>query len=246
MAIMGSGAVGVEFASIFRRFGSEVTIIELLPRLVPVEDEAVSAELEQSFKKQGIKVMTGTKVTARQGRAPTASSIEAQTADGKTADAQGRLPAGRDRPRPGHRAGSAPKSVGLRMERGYIKVDQRLPRPASPASRRSATSSPSTQPGHPQLAHLSSAEGIVAGRADRRPASSAPINYDQVPGCTYCDPEIGSVGLTEKEAQAARLRRQDRHLQVRRPRPRPDRRRDRRLRQDRRSRRNTTRSSACT
>ena len=61
---MGSGAVGVEFASIFRRFGSEVTIIELLPRLVPVEDEAVSAELEQSFRKQGIKVLTGTKVTS--------------------------------------------------------------------------------------------------------------------------------------------------------------------------------------
>src|SRR3954463_5970976 len=63
IAIMGSGAVGVEFASIFRRFGSEVTIIELLPRLVPIEDEAVSAELERSFKKQGIKVMTATKVT---------------------------------------------------------------------------------------------------------------------------------------------------------------------------------------
>ena len=60
---MGSGAVGVEFASIYRRFGSEVTIIELLPRLVPIEDEAVSAELEKSFKKQGIKSLTGTKVT---------------------------------------------------------------------------------------------------------------------------------------------------------------------------------------
>ena len=65
---MGSGAVGVEFASIFRRFGSDVTIIELLPRLVPVEDEAVSAELERSFKKQGIKVLTGTKVTSAEGR----------------------------------------------------------------------------------------------------------------------------------------------------------------------------------
>jgi dihydrolipoamide dehydrogenase len=72
IVIMGSGAVGVEFASIYRRFGSEVTIIELLPRLVPVEDEAISAELEKSFKKQGITVMTGTKVTkavaGRQGR----------------------------------------------------------------------------------------------------------------------------------------------------------------------------------
>ena len=63
LVILGSGAVGVEFASIFRRFGSDVTIVELLPRLVPVEDEAVSAELEKSFRKQGIKVLTGTKVS---------------------------------------------------------------------------------------------------------------------------------------------------------------------------------------
>ena len=68
IAIMGSGAVGVEFASIFKSYGSEVTIIELLPRLVPGEDEAVSAELERTFKQRGIKSLTGTKVTARQGR----------------------------------------------------------------------------------------------------------------------------------------------------------------------------------
>ena len=74
IAIMGSGAVGVEFASIFRRFGSEVTIIELLPRLVPIEDEAVSAELERSFKKQGIKVLTGTKVTSAKPGAAASSS----------------------------------------------------------------------------------------------------------------------------------------------------------------------------
>src|SRR5687767_11210266 len=84
IVIMGSGAVGVEFASIFRRFGSEVTIVELLPRLVPIEDEAVSAELERSFKKQGITVLTGTRVTsARPGAAGV--ELDAQGADGKTA-----------------------------------------------------------------------------------------------------------------------------------------------------------------
>jgi dihydrolipoamide dehydrogenase len=83
LVIMGSGAVGVEFASIFRRFGSEVTIIELLPRLVPVEDEAVSAELERSFKKQGIKVLTGTKVTSARAGAD-GVDLEAQSADGKS------------------------------------------------------------------------------------------------------------------------------------------------------------------
>src|SRR5688572_3982669 len=83
MVIMGSGAVGVEFGSIFRRLGSDVTIVELLPRLVPVEDEAVSTELERSFKKQGIKVMTGTKVTSAKAGAD-GVAMEAQTPDGKT------------------------------------------------------------------------------------------------------------------------------------------------------------------
>ena len=82
LVIMGSGAVGVEFASIYRRFGSEVTIIELLPRLVPVEDEAVSAELAKSFKKQGITVMTGTKVT-RAVAGANGVDIEAQTPEGE-------------------------------------------------------------------------------------------------------------------------------------------------------------------
>ncbi|MCR4374460.1 MAG: FAD-dependent oxidoreductase, partial [Acidobacteria bacterium] len=83
MAIMGSGAVGVEFASIYRRFGSEITIIELLPRLVPNEDEAVSAELRKAFKKRGIVVKTGTKVTAAAVK-DGAVAIEMVTADGKT------------------------------------------------------------------------------------------------------------------------------------------------------------------
>ena len=198
IAIMGSGAVGVEFASIFRRFGSEVTIIELLPRLVPIEDEAVSAELERAFKKQGIKVMTGTKVTKA---VPGAKGVdlEAQAADGKaakvTADyllvATGRGPV---------TSGLGAEDQKLRMERGYIHVDREF---RTSVQGISAIGDVITfdQPGHPQLAHLSSAEGIalaerIAGKESR------PINYDQVPGCTYCDPEIGSVGLTEQEARS--------------------------------------------
>src|SRR6202008_2513783 len=83
MAILGSGAVGVEFASIFRRFGSDVTIFELLPRLVPVEDEAVSAELEKAFKRQGITSYTGARVTSAAATGD-GVDIEAQLADGKT------------------------------------------------------------------------------------------------------------------------------------------------------------------
>ena len=198
IAIMGSGAVGVEFASIFRRFGSEVTIIELLPRIVPVEDEAVSIELERSFKKQGIKVLTGTRVTgARAGAAGV--DIDAQTPDGKTvkisADyllvATGRGPV---------TSGLGAEEAGLRLERGYVHVDQEF-RTDVPGISAIGDVITFEAPGHPQLAHLSSAEGIalaerIAGREYGR------INYDQVPGCTYCDPEIGRVGLTEKEAQA--------------------------------------------
>ena len=197
IAILGSGAVGVEFASIFRRFGSEVTIIELLPRLVPVEDEAISAELERSFKKQGIRVMVGAKVTsARAG--PAGVDFVAEASDGKSttlgADyllvATGRGPV---------TSGLGAEEAGLRMERGYVHVDREF---RTSVRGMSAVGDVITfdQPGHPQLAHLSSAEGIavaerIAGKDFR------PLNYDQVPGCTYCDPEIGSVGLTEKEAQ---------------------------------------------
>ena len=197
IAIMGSGAVGVEFASIFRRFGSEVTLIELLPRIVPVEDEAVSAELEKSFKKQGIKVLTGTKVTsAKPGSDGVA--IDAQTPDGKTIKiaaeyllvATGRGPV---------TSGLGAEEAGLRMERGYIHVDQDF-RTSAPGISAIGDVITFDEPGHQQLAHLSSAEGValaerIAGK------ESARINYDQVPGCTYCDPEIGSVGLTEKQAQ---------------------------------------------
>jgi dihydrolipoamide dehydrogenase len=198
IVILGSGAVGVEFASIFRRFGSDVTIIELLPRIVPLEDEAVSTELERSFRKQGIKVLTGTKVTNAKAGA-NAVELEAQMSDGKsgklTAElllvATGRGPV---------TSGLGAEEAGLRMERGYIHVDGQY-RTNVPGISAIGDVITFDQPGHPQLAHLSSAEGIalaerIAGQEFR------PINYDQVPACTYCDPEIGSVGLTEAAAKA--------------------------------------------
>jgi dihydrolipoamide dehydrogenase len=197
IVILGSGAVGVEFASIFRRFGSDVTIIELLPRLVPVEDEAVSAELEKSFKRQGIKVLTGTKVSsARPANADV--EIDAQTPDGTTMRlsaeyllvATGRGPV---------TAGLGAEEAGLRLERGYVHVNSRF-ETGVPGVSAIGDVITFDKPGHPQLAHLSSAEGValaerIAGQDFR------PLNYDQVPGCTYCDPEIGSVGLTEREAR---------------------------------------------
>ena len=198
IAIMGSGAVGVEFASIFKSYGSDVTVIELLPRLVPGEDEAVSAELERVFKKKGIKVLTGSKVTSAKAGGK-GVDIEVLGADQKSQKlsfdlllvATGRGPV---------TEGLGAEKLGIKMDRGYIVVDQMF-KTSVPGISAIGDVITFDQPGHPQLAHLSSAEGIVL--AERIAGhESRPINYDQVPGCTYCDPEIGSVGLTEQEAKA--------------------------------------------
>ncbi len=196
IAILGSGAVGVEFASIFRRFGSDVTIFELLPRLVPVEDEAVSAELEKSFRKQGITSHTGARVTSAAATGDCVD-IEAQLADGNTLKirveyllvATGRSPVTADLEAEG---------MGLQFDQGYIKVDAQYRTSVRGISAIGDVITLGTG-GHPQLAHVSSAEGIItAERIAGREVRS--LNYDHVPGCTYCDPEIGSVGLTEREA----------------------------------------------
>jgi dihydrolipoamide dehydrogenase len=197
MVILGSGAVGVEFGSIFNRFGTKVTILELLPRLVPVEDEAVSAELQKSFRKQGIAAHTSARVTSARVNGD-AVELQAELSGGKTesfsADyllmATGRGPV---------TEGLGAADVGLALDRGYVVVDD-LYRTNVPGI--SAIGDVITVNGapHPQLAHVSSAEGILV--AERLAGEDVrPINYDHVPGCTYCDPEIGSVGLTEATAR---------------------------------------------
>jgi dihydrolipoamide dehydrogenase len=198
IAVMGSGAVGVEFASIFRSYGSEVTLIELLPRLVPGEDEAVSAELEKDFKRRGIKSLTGMKVTsAKVG----GKSVEIEMTDtgqaGKVQKlaveillvATGRGPV---------TDGLGLEKLGVKTDRGFIVVDDRF---RTNVQGISAIGDVITMGGpHYQLAHVSSMEGIVlAERIAGHPVQ--PINYDHVPRCTYCEPEIGSVGLTEAQAK---------------------------------------------
>ncbi len=197
IGIMGSGAVGVEFASIFKSYGSEVTVIELLPRLVPGEDEAVSAELERTFKKKGIKVLTGSKVTSAKAGSK-GVDVEVQGADNKSQKlnfelllvATGRGPV---------TDGLDAEKLGIKMDRGYIVVDPMF-KTSVPGI--SAIGDVITMGGpHYQLAHVSSMEGIVL--AERIAGHDVqPINYDHVPRCTYTEPEIGSVGLTEAQAKA--------------------------------------------
>ena len=198
IAIMGSGAVGVEFASIFKSYGSEVTIVELMPKLVPLEDEAVSSELERTFGKRGIKTFTGTRVTSAKATAA-GVDITMQKADGPSQSlgvemllvATGRGPV---------TDGLGAEAIGLKMERGYVVVDA-LFRTSVPGV--SAIGDVITMAGpHYQLAHVSSMEGIVL--AERIAGHDVtPLNYLHVPRCTYTEPEIGSVGLTEAQAKAA-------------------------------------------
>jgi dihydrolipoamide dehydrogenase len=194
LVIVGAGAVGVEFASIFRSFDAEVTILEMLPRLVPVEDDDVSKELARVYRKRGINFHTGAKVEkvekTKSGVAVTFSvggkqeKIEAE----KILIAVGRKP--------------RTENVGLekthiKPDRGFIKTDSWM-----------QTSEPGVYAigdivlGTPQLAHVGAMEGIVAvAKIAGKPGK--PINPEHIPNATYCHPEIGSVGLTEEKAREA-------------------------------------------
>lgn len=192
LVVLGAGAVGVEFASVFKRFGSDVTVIELLDRLVPIEDAETSAELQKAFRKRGIKTMTGTKFESATVNANDVT-INFTGADGKqgTISTDTLLVA----------IGRRPVTDGLGLEntrcevdRGYIKTDEFM-RTAEPNVYAIGDVVPT-----PWLAHVASKEGCLAAEhiAGRNPH---PINYNLVPNCTYCEPEIGSVGLTEAKAK---------------------------------------------
>ena len=195
LAILGAGAVGVEFASAFSRFGSKVSIFEMLPRLVPVEDEEVSKELGRVFRKQGIRVETGARVDNVENLG-TGVRFQATLADGKvetvTADALlvaiGRKP---------NTDNLGLEGTKVELDRGFIKVDpyQRTGEPGVYAIGDIVA-------GTPQLAHVATAEGMVAiGHMAGK--TVVPVNKNRIPGATYTEPGIGSVGLTEAQARAA-------------------------------------------
>ncbi len=194
LAVLGRQAVGVEFASCFHRFGSQTTIFEMLPRLVPVEDEEVSKELARYFKKTGIRVETGAKVENVQ-RTDSGVRFTATLADGRaeTVEADALLVAIGRKPNT--------ENIGLEgtrveLDRGFVKVDpfQRTGEPGVYAIGDIVA-------GTPQLAHVATAEGMVA-IAHIAGKEATPINKLRIPGATYTEPGIGSVGLTEAQARA--------------------------------------------
>ena len=192
MLVLGAGAVGVEFASIYARFGTSVTIVEMLPRVLPIEDEEISAEMHKALKKRGIEVKVGTrfesmKVGEREVEVKVASDKGAETLKGEVLlVAVGRKPVTED-------LGLESTKVGV--DRGFVKVDAMM-RTAEPSIYAIGDIVPT-----PMLAHLASHEGIVAAEAIAG-KNPRPINYDHVPNATYSDPEVASVGLTEAAARA--------------------------------------------
>lgn len=195
LVVIGAGAVGVEFASIFNTFGTQVTILEALPRAVPLEDEDVSAQLQRSFKKRGIEIQTGAKVegvatSSRGGTVTyTDSSGKKQTISAeKVLMAVGRSPRTSD--------------LGLekskaRVERGFIHVG-----PYMETDEPGLFAIGDIVVGLPQLAHAAMMEGIsCVAKLTGKPWPA--VERLRIPNCTYCEPQIGSIGLTEKAARDA-------------------------------------------
>src|SRR5229473_3594655 len=193
LIVMGCGAVGVEFASVYSRFGADTTIVELLPRLVPLEDEEVSVELAKSFRKRGLKSQVDTKLEKLEKTDK--GVIVSGTSKGEAVKleaemllvAVGRMP---------FTEGLGLEGTKIKAEKGFIQTDE-----YQQTGEKGVYAIGDVVP-TPLLAHLASKEGIVAVEhfAGKDPR---PINLRLVPNCTYCDPEVASVGLTEAKAREA-------------------------------------------
>lgn len=195
LIIVGAGAVGVEFASIFRSFGSEVTILEMLPRVVPLEDEEISAELEKAFRKRGIQIFTEAKVeSVKKDAAGATVAFRDKTGASQTLTAEHVLMA----------VGRVPltQNIGLektraKVERGFLQVG-----PYMETAEPGVYAIGDIVAGMPQLAHAASMEGIIA--VGKMAGKQVPtLERSRIPNCTYCEPQVGSIGLTEKQAREA-------------------------------------------
>ena len=193
MIVVGSGAIGVEFAYVYASMGTKVTIVEFMPRIVPVEDEDISKELEKQFKKSGITVMTSAEVTKVD---QSGNGVKATI---KTKDGEQTLEASIVLSAVGVVANIENiglEALGIKTEKGKIVVDA-----VQQTSLKGVYAIGDCTPGQ-ALAHVASKEGINAAEhiAGHKPE---PIDYNNIPGCTYCYPEVASVGFTEAKAREA-------------------------------------------
>ncbi len=189
IVVIGAGAVGVEFADVYRSYGVEVTLLEALPRIVPIEDEDVSTQLTRSLSRRGITIKTGVKVSAVK---PGGAGVVIDTDGGKIEAEQVLMAVGRG----ARTKGVGLEALGVAMERGFVKI--------SPTMETSVKGvyAIGDMAGAPLLAHKAMAEGVVAAEAiaGKHPR---PVDYGNVPSCTYCRPQVASLGLTEAKAKEA-------------------------------------------
>ncbi|HZD26525.1 MAG TPA: dihydrolipoyl dehydrogenase [Alphaproteobacteria bacterium] len=194
LLVIGSGAIGIEFASFFRTLSADVTVIEVLDRILPVEDEEISAFAHKAFRRQGMKIVTGAQVKALEtGKNSVTATFEAAGKSESLTVDRVILAVGIT----GNVENLGLEGTGVKVEKGHVVVDEWL-----------RTGEPGVYAigdlvGQPWLAHKASHEGVVcvekiAGRKDVHP-----LNTRNVPGCTYCQPQVASVGLTEAQAKAA-------------------------------------------
>jgi len=187
LVIIGAGAVGVEFADVYNAYGTAVTLLEALPRIVPVEDEEVSAQLARVFARRKIEMKTGAKV---QSVASTTSGVRVTT-DAGTIDAEQVLMAVG---RAARVKGVGLEALGVTMERNFVKVSSTM------ATSVKGVYAIGDMAGAPLLAHKAMAEGVVAAEAIAG-KNPRPVDYANVPSCTYCRPQVASIGLSEAKAK---------------------------------------------
>ena len=193
MVIIGAGAIGMEFAYFYNALGTKVTVVEMMPRILPIEDAELTKELERSFRKQGADILTATRVESVKA-VNNGVSVTVVSEEGKK-ELKGDLALMAVGVQ-GNVEGFGLEELSVQVEKGDIKVDEDY-----------RTNVPGVYAigdviGAPWLAHVASAEGIhcVEAIAGLKPE---PIDYLSIPGCTYCQPQIASVGLTEEKARAA-------------------------------------------
>jgi dihydrolipoamide dehydrogenase len=190
--IIGSGAIGVEFATVWSSYGVDVTVVEMLPRLVPLEDEEVSAELEKAFKKRGIKSLTGQKVEAVDATETGVKVTVSANGENKILEAEQALVAIGFRP---NSKGLELEEVGVKIsERGFVEIDEKM------ATNVSGIWAIGDVTGKLMLAHVGSAQGIVCAE-NIAGVETVTLDYEMMPRATYCQPQIASFGLTEAQAR---------------------------------------------
>ena len=191
IAIVGAGAVGCEFADVFHAFGSKVTLIEAMPRILPLEDEDSSAEVQRSFKKRGMNVMAAARLTsAKVGKDSVALTVEAQGAKEEIVVDRVLVATGRA----ANVENVGLKEAGIQLtDRGFIKINEKMETSAKGYYAIGDVAGP------PMLAHKGEREGIVFAEYLAGQPHVHNVNYGNIPNATYCHPEVASIGKTERE-----------------------------------------------